>query len=349
MRCELLPVSAWKGVADTWEALNYRCHDDHPLLAQEWIGPLLSHFGTDATRIASWRANGGDQAMALVALAPWRPSTFSPSQMPILPAVGDAGTLFSGLSSLAWRGGAVRTDVMRVDPECTQLSSLRRRASSVLSPANRTMTVGLQDGWEPYWQQRSKRLRRDHGRFERRLGADYPGWRLEVVTDPNSLEEAVARYGRIEAAGWKAKMGSAIEPGNWQDGFYSDVMRAFASDGEGAAFFLTDGNEDLAARLTIWRGSSAIMLKTTYSEAHSQYRPGWIMLAESLKWLAESANIHRVEFYTNASQEQLRWASQTRQMYHASIYRSTILKYAVEGAGAARRRLTGLARPRRQS
>lgn len=52
---------------------------------------------------------------------------------------------------------------------------------------------------------------------------------LTCVTDPAGVAAALADYGALESAGWKAGTGTAIHPDNAQGRFYRRMLEAFCT------------------------------------------------------------------------------------------------------------------------
>ena len=59
---------------------------------------------------------------------------------------------------------------------------------------------------------------------------------LDVVSRPEDVAQAIADYGLLETAGWKAEGGTAISPDNAQGRFYRNLLERFCSVGKGAIY-----------------------------------------------------------------------------------------------------------------
>ena len=85
--------------------------------------------------------------------------------------------------------------------------------------------------------------------------------------------------------------------------------------------------------LAIAQAKTLVLLKTAYDESLAVYSPGRLMMLEMMKTLFADPRIAGVEFYTNATSEDLRWGTASRTLYNVNCYRS-----------AAHRRIAGIVR-----
>ena len=68
-------------------------------------------------------------------------------------------------------------------------------------------------------------------------------------------------------------------------------------------------------------GDEMVILKTTYDEEFSNYATGRILLYRTAQHVFENRISSRIDFYTNATRDQLEWATGSREMYNLSIYK----------------------------
>ena len=73
--------------------------------------------------------------------------------------------------------------------------------------------------FEKYWTSRGRNLRKNMRRQLNVLKRAEIEPRLEVLSRPEEMAQAIADYGRLESAGWKAETGTAIHPDNDQGRF----------------------------------------------------------------------------------------------------------------------------------
>ncbi len=85
------------------------------------------------------------------------------------------------------------------------------------------------------------------------------------------------------------------------------------------------GEQLVASRLCLLCNELLITLKTTYDEAYRKQAVGRILLLDVLEALFTDPAVAVVDFYTNATSEQLEWCTEQRPMFNASVYAESIL------------------------
>ncbi|MGB1139924.1 MAG: GNAT family N-acetyltransferase, partial [Halioglobus sp.] len=100
-----------------------------------------------------------------------------------------------------------------------------------------------------------------------------------------------------------------------------DIMEAYAAHDEAWVFELYLGDSLAASRLCIANSEQLIILKTTYDEQFSDYAAGRILLYETVRYVFERQISSRVDFYTNATRDQLEWSTSSRTMHNLSMFR----------------------------
>lgn len=169
-------------------------------------------------------------------------------------------------------------------------------------------------------------------RILRRLQREGISPQLVERRDVNSVAVAVAVHGELEAAGWKGKNGTAIRRDNAQGSFYTDVMQNFAQADGACAYQLYLGDRAAASQLTITQNGMLVLLKIAHDESLSTYSPGRLLDYLMLERLFSDSSIRKIEFYTNASRDDSRWATGSRKIGHVNYFRSNFLKRLVQMA-----------------
>lgn len=334
----LRDAAAFEGHATAWDQLLHRLWGEHPMLSAAFVGELLRRFGSGQ----EWLLIGRDPAGQMQGMAVLRRgrggmwSSFVPSQAQVAPVLLADGqgvpAMFRALPGLAWR-----IDFLCNDPDFGDLSASAGRQPNTSWHAL-TTSVDLSGGFEAYWAARPTKLKQNMRRYERKLSAAGPV-RFVVVREPEAVAQAVARYAAIESSGWKGRAGTALHVGNDQFVFYQTLMAGQARHGGAEVYELWVGDQQLASRLALTSAQRVVMLKTTYVEAHSEFSPGHILLYRTLEHGFAAHAGKRVEFYTNATREQLSWNTAQRHIHHASHSRFEPLLAWVRVARALRARL----------
>lgn len=325
-----------------WDSLNQKLYGNHPLFDGRFVAPLIKYFATDNDNLVVHRSQNVIDGMALLQprhCGVW--SSFLPSQMQISPVLfkplvfGQAQSLFDTLpkrsAALEWLCQDPLYSPCFVD-HCTQQREAVKHAT--------TTSIHLQGEFSQYWGTRSKNLRRNVSRYLSRLQRDGLVPRLDTADAPQTLSKALASYGDIETSGWKGKAGTAIHPDNSQGQFYHDVLLGFAQTNQALVYELRLNSRLVSSRLCIASDNMAIVLKTTYDEACAEYAPGWLLLYMLLETEFQRRCFQTIEFYTNASHQQLSWATHSRAIEHIILYRTSYHRASF----ATLRKLKALAR-----
>jgi len=320
-------LGAFRG---SWDELNRRLYSSHPLFDSRFVEPLLLHFGTGKEHLCI-DVSGGTEPRGMLLVTPgrhgqWR--LFLPSQAQIAPVlIADLQSLWdlmAHLPGLCWS-----IDLLAQDPEYS--SALSPGCNGAMSTQEHalTMNISVSGSFDEYWAQRSSRLRKNMRKYRSR--ADDAGLKPElvVIEDSNSMEQVVERYGGLESSGWKATGGTAVSIENEQGRFYADVLKAFAESHAAAAYELMLSGRHVASRLAIRNSEMLVILKTTYDESSAQYAPGRWLLFDLIAYEFARRRSRFIEFYTNASDDQLSWATESRMIRHVSIFRSRALLNAL--------------------
>jgi CelD/BcsL family acetyltransferase involved in cellulose biosynthesis len=305
-----------------WDRLNHELFGEHAMFDGTFVDALLRHFGTSGARLAIARRGDAPVAMLLLNTHPrglgvW--SSFLPSQTQIGPSLLPPGLDIGGLLA-ALPGYASELDLLCNDPRFGDLRQLPCRPVKSV-PHALTMNISLAGSFDDYWAMRPRKLIQNMRRYLRRLQSEPGAERLVVISAPEAMAAAVQRYAALESSGWKGREGTAISDDNPQGRFYVEVMQQFAARGEALVYELWLGEDLLASRMLLFRGSMVIMLKTAFDEQFDRLAPGRILLLRTLEDLFTRVPGGVVEFYTNADSDLLAWSTSQRWINHVSVYR----------------------------
>lgn len=305
-----------------WDTLNQTLLGGHAMLDGAFIDALLHHFDDQGVLLAVATHDDEPAAMLLLesrsrGLGVW--ASFLPAQSQIGPSLVPAGLDMAGLFSKL-PGYVSELDLLCNDPHFGDLQELPGKPAKAL-PHALTMNVVLRDSFDDYWAQRPRKLIQNMRRYLRRLQAEGGTERLVIVTEPEAMGDAVARYAALESSGWKGREGTAVSRDNPQGHFYADVMAAFARQGEALVYELWLDDQLMASRMLLLRPGMAIMLKTAFDERFERFAPGRVLLLRTLEDLFQRAPGALVEFYTNADADLLAWSTSQRWIHHVSLYR----------------------------
>ncbi len=327
MKWTLQPAStlaAQPALAEAWRNFN-AATTRTPLLEPEFVLPLLECFGDGSELLAIGRGQDGQLvAMGILARqgrAGW--STFQPSQAPL------SLWMHAALPPLE----EILASLLRALPGWPLLFSLTQRDPQLeLRPADgptigsddyiRTAHITLAGSFADFWAARGKNLRNNLKKQRSRLEKEGTVTRLQAARAPEEMAEAIADYGRLESAGWKAGLGTAVHPDNAQGRFYRSMLEGFARRGAACVYRYRFNEQVVAVDLCIEGHGCVIVLKTTYDESvPASLSPTLLMREECVQHLFDEQRFARLEFYGKVMEWHTRWTEEIRTMYHVNLYR----------------------------
>jgi len=321
MKWTVIPAAQFAVHTAQWDALQ-ATNVAAPMLQADFAAALLAAFGAGDELLAMC----GD-AMAIVrphGRGSW--ATFQPAQAPLgmwieRPGIDRAAAMASLLRALP--GAALVLGLTQLDP---MLAPAPMDAIDYIQTARITVAGSFDD----YWAARGKNLRGNLKKQRAKLAADGVALRLEVTRDAPAMMAAVADFGRLESAGWKAQAGTAVHLDNAQGRFYSRMLAAFAERDAASVYRYWFGDQLVAMDLCISQGDCIVVLKTAYDESVPKaFSPALLMREEAVRALfdtAPAAGLARIEFYGKVMEWHTRWTEEVRTLYHVNLYRWTALR-----------------------
>jgi len=328
MKWQLVPASTFAAHSEEWARLH-REGPASPLLAADFVLPLLTHFATGGELLAICRHDGRTLAMAILApsgRARWQ--TFQPAQAPVgiwLQRPGLDSALLGAALVRALPGFALVLGLTQCDPELY----FRPPDGGCVQTLDyiRTARVSIDGDFAQYWEARGKNLRSNLKKQRARLEREGIVPRLEVLRAPESVAAAVADYGNMESSGWKAGGGTAVHADNAQGRFYRDMLQAFCARGAGSIYRYWFGEQLVASDLCIEGPDCIVVLKTAYDESVDKaLSPTLLMREEATRQLFAERRLRRIEFYGKLMEWHLRWTDEVRTLYHLNTYRWPALR-----------------------
>ncbi|HJU22252.1 MAG TPA: GNAT family N-acetyltransferase [Casimicrobiaceae bacterium] len=326
-------VSAWNALNDSQGGV---C-----VLDAMFVASALDAFGDGRERLGV-RSRGDDvDAIGLFVperLAAWR--TFQPSQMPLGAFVARPGVdIDEALGSLlgALPGFALAVSLTQQDPALTPLPPTSGTLASM--PYIETAWVAVDSSFDDYWAKRGKNLRTNVRRQLARLDAEKTVHRLDVVRRADEVASAIADYGTLESAGWKAQGGTAVHGENAQGRFYRELFEDFCREGSGRIYRYCIGERIAAMDLCVEANGTLVILKTAYDEFFKAVSPASLMRFEYFRPLFDRREVRRIEFYGRLMEWHTRWTDEKRTLYHVNRYRGRYIRHAHRVANALSNRI----------
>jgi hypothetical protein len=310
-----------------WDTLN-RSRGNHVLLDSKFVGALLRHFATPEVMLGISQ-DPARPGMALVQRTkPGFWEIFTPSQSPLGPVLlgyddHDGEGLRELMNSLP--GYPMQLAILCQDPEYSPwfpAGAASRLERLEFMQTGRVRVVGT---FEEYWQSRSSNLRHNLSRQRRRLQEQ--GRMLELVAHKSSgaMAGCIREYGRLESAGWKAELGTAIAEENDQGRFYIDMLEQFCASGETIVFQLLLDGKVVATDLCLLREGMLVVLKTTYDESLKPLSAALLMREDILRRTYLEGGCQVIEFYGRVLDWHTKWTSDFRPMYHINCHRNAVV------------------------
>ena len=264
MKWSLVKAVQFADLAPRWAELHARSRAS-PMLALEFVQPLIAEFGSGGEYLACCEHDGRTVAMALV-LARGRGSwaLFQPAQAPIGLWMQEPGLALAPLLAAlmeALPGMPLVFGLTQCDPDllARPTDSDQLRTLDYIATAKITLAGSFDD----YWNARGKNLRANLKKQRAKLDKEGVVPRLQVSRLPGDVADAVADYGRLESAGWKAGGGTAVNAANAQGRYYRAMLEGFCRRGAGSIYRYWFGEQLVAMDLCIEDSEQIIVLKTT--------------------------------------------------------------------------------------
>lgn len=304
-----------------WTTLSNKYHSNNQLLSTEFLTHLLKYFAHTPLYQVRATCNGELACMMLLKKRNkliWE--LYKPSQAQVgLLLLNPEFTLNISALLDTLPGFAARIDFLSLDPiEHQSLINTLQNQEPERYATN--MQIKLDGDFESYWQCRSKNLRKNMSRYENRIQRENKNLTFHQVTAKEDILAAVDRYGMIESKGWKGRLGTALHPSNQQGQFYRDFLFQLASQQNAIVYEHYFDDQLVASRLCCIKQNMLIILKTTFDEDFKSFALGRLQLKHILETLFLSDVVDTIDFYTNASPEQLDWATDQRPIYNSSFY-----------------------------
>jgi CelD/BcsL family acetyltransferase involved in cellulose biosynthesis len=328
MSWTIIHAGGFAAHAARWAQLN-RDTCATPLLQPEFVQPLLTELGSGKELLAWYERDG--QLLAMTILTPrgggkW--DTFQPSQAPIGMWMhrpdADLAALLAALTA-ALPGFALVLGLTQRDPAL----EARPATTAALTTIDyiQTARIRIVGSFDEYWNARGKNLRTNLKKQRTKLAKEGITTRLDEIRDPQGVAAAIADYGRLESAGWKSGVGTAVSADNAQGRFYQQMMENFCRLGQGVIARYWFDDKLVVMNLCIEGFGTLIVLKTAYDESlGNQYSPAFLMREEDCQQLFEQRKFDQLEFYGRVMEWHLRWTDDIRTMYHLTSYRWPALR-----------------------
>lgn len=285
-----------------WEALMDEAQIPHPFLRHVWLRSWWESFGADAEQL---RIIVIREARRLVAVAPmvlkrtrlfgFRVQNLESIYSPHMPRFDFAlSTTRQGeVYALLWKamaGMPCDAIILKQFPkETATLTALHNRAVAAgwfggKAAGARQPYLGFnEDPRSPLRQVTSKQ--RYNLRNRLKSLSSIGDVRLQQITEPAQIEDALKDGLSLEAAGWKGEAGTAIASDPQIESFYSRLAKGAAALGWLRLQFLTLDGRRIAFNYGIEYGNTSFSIKIGHDPQYRRYAPGhtltWLILQDA--------------------------------------------------------------------
>jgi len=310
-----------------WDRLN-AARGDLPFLAGRAVCTALRTLGQGNERLLI--GSQGADVVAMFVLLPrdkLRWQTFQPSQVPLGTWVAARDLSLQDLARSLLRGPlglCLGLSITQIDPEVA--ARMPDALDNLHSDYIDTGWIDLVGSFDAYWSARGKNLRQNMRKQRVKLAADGVKLSLQALREHADMADAVARYGRLESAGWKAQHGTAIHPDNAQGRYYRELLEQASLNGEAVVYQYLFDERVVAMNLCLHRKGVLIVLKTTYDESIQSLSPAFLLREAELQELFAQGEIRRLEYFGRLMDWHTKWTEQKRTLYHLTQYRWPMLK-----------------------
>jgi hypothetical protein len=247
----------------------------------------------------------------------------------------------AGLDS-ALRGALARARIgwdvilfqkVREDSKAAALLAKR----NLVIPEGKSSWFSCREGYEAIAANYASRLKKSLKQAGKRLRAE-GGIEILRTAAGNGIGAAFTEFLHVEASGWKAERGSAIEQVPDRRSFYEFLVQGDNGVWRPEINLLRLNGRTAAAQLCVRAGRALSVLKIGYDECHRELTPGNLLLDHLLKASCESADTDTVSLVTDTA-----WMADWRPRTAAVL---TLMRFNHTPAGLAARALSHVGRLR---
>lgn len=308
-------------------------HAHHPYLQSRFVKALLNYFPHDKWCVAEYQQN--DKILCALVVSEYSRITvgayvdgvsqislnYFDQQLSVHEFESIVQSLFVVLPKFYL---AINFDLQ--DPDLVDIAQFQAMKTTQVKVCAYNTSIPAFVGFEKYWSERPKKVRKDVARRLRAVERENINIRYNIRDCVEGMKEGFSQYCHLESAGWKGENGTALTETNDQGQFFKQVMIEFARTGESKIHELYFDDKVVASLLAIENDEMIIVMKTTYDESMSKYSPGRLLDYFMLQNILKESNPKKMENYTNASANDQKWFPRVREMYDVTVYRSPSVK-----------------------
>lgn len=347
-------VEAIERFATAWRCLCAEGAQDEPFYRPEWIAAYLHAFERHS-RVKLFTASAGDELRAVLPMVesqrllrflPARvlrsPSNIYSCRFDLVHGYGDED---SALRSLWEQVKRESWDALHFAfvPENGGIERLCRLAVQdgfrvAVWPKYLSPYVDMNGVTDPLQQCRRAHFRQN---LRRRIRKASSQWKVTLERCDQATPEALERFYRLEASGWKGQERSALLYHEAARRFYEDSASAAAQQGYLALYFLCFNGDPVAAHYGLFHSGRYHIPKIAYDERYAAMGPGHMMIDAVLRDCI-SREIREFDFSGNSMPWKMEWTSTARAHNDYFIFRNNIAGRALHSGVRGLRKMAGV-------
>jgi CelD/BcsL family acetyltransferase involved in cellulose biosynthesis len=142
----------------------------------------------------------------------------------------------------------------------------------------------------------------------------------EAVAEPDRLDAALQDFLQVEASGWKAEAGSAIELHPHLLAFYRQLTREFGARRQCRINLLRLNGEVIAAQFGLISNRQLNLLKIGFANPHAALAPGHLIMQHTIESVCADPQLARLSFVTDPPWAHL-WKPEVTPSRQIAIFR----------------------------
>jgi CelD/BcsL family acetyltransferase involved in cellulose biosynthesis len=335
-------VEAIERFAPAWRLLCAKGVQDEPFYRPEWIAAYLRSFERHS-RVKLFTASAGDELRAvlpmveskrLLGLLPARvlrsPSNIYTCRFDLVHGCGDGDASLSSLWQEVKRDSWDALHFAFV-PENGAIDRLCRMAAQdgfrvALWPKFLSPCIDMKGVTDPLQLCQRAHFRQN---LRRRIRKASSQWNVTLERCNQATPEALERFYRVEASGWKGQERSALLYDEAARRFYEDAARAAAKQDYLALYFLYFDGNPVAAHYGLFYNGRYLIPKIGYDERYAAVGPGHLMIDAVLRdCLARETR--EFDFCGSSMPWKMEWTSMARAHNDYFIFRDNIAGRALQ-------------------
>jgi CelD/BcsL family acetyltransferase involved in cellulose biosynthesis len=159
-----------------------------------------------------------------------------------------------------------------------------------------------------------RNLKKAHNRFNKLDRVEF-----EILAGESAIEAELDRFASVEAASWKGAEGGAIVRSQSLVDFYTTLTRRLSEAGWLHWGFLSVGDKDIAASLTVKLQRKLFMWKSGYDDEYRNLSPFNVLFEHVVRQAHSSSEVDEIDGFSDVAWLD-RWQASKRDYFNLAWY-----------------------------